>query len=108
MIDPRELVIAAFLDVRTRLIGWQEAFVGTLSRAAVEPRAILQGALLVNASSVLLGHNHPSGDAAPSPSDRAFTRRIAKAGEIVGVLLMDHIVLGEGGRWVSLKRLGVW
>ena len=104
----QEKMSAVFLDVRYRLIGYQVAFVGTLSRTAVEPRAILTAALLCNASGFLIAHNHPSGDPSPSPDDLSFTRRMAEAGELLGIKLHDHLVLGGKGRWVSMGRRGAW
>ncbi len=88
---------ALFLDVRNRLIGESEVYRGTLSRAAVEPRAIFKEALLLSASGFLLFHTHPSGDPSPSPEDLSFTRRIAEGGEMLGVRLLDHIILGSAG-----------
>jgi len=81
---------------------------GTLSRAAVEPRAILKECLLRSASGFILFHTHPSGDPSPSAEDLSFTRRMAEAGELVGVRLLDHMILGSAGRWVSLGRRGAW
>ena len=104
----QEKIAAIYIDVRHRLIGYQVAFVGTLSRISVEPRAILAAALLCNASGFLLAHNHPSGDTAPSGEDLSFTRQMAEAGEAIGIKLLDHIIVGEAGRWVSLGRRGGW
>ena len=89
-------------------IGESDIFRGTLSRAAVEPRAILKEALLRSASGFVLFHTHPSGDPSPSSEDLSFTRRMAEAGELVGVRLLDHLILGSAGRWVSLGRRGAW
>ena len=104
----QEVMGALFLDVRNRLLGEAELFRGTLSRAAVEPRAILKRALLASSAGVLLFHTHPSGDPSPSSEDLAFTRRMAEAGELVGVRLLDHLILGTSHRWVSLRRRGGW
>ncbi|MEM8963398.1 MAG: DNA repair protein RadC [Acidobacteriota bacterium] len=104
----QEVMGALFVDVRNRLLGESELFRGTLHRAAVEPRAVLKEALARNASGVVLFHNHPSGDPTPSHEDLAFTQRMATAGEVVGVRLVDHLILGDAGRWVSLRRLGAW
>lgn len=104
--SPQEQMLAAYLDVRHRLIGWQRAFMGTLHRTSVEPRLLLQAALLLNAAGVVIGHNHPSGDPAPSREDVLFTRRMDRAGEVVGVHLIDHLVLGAEGRWVSMRERG--
>lgn len=105
---PQEVMAAVYLDTRNRLIAWQIAYAGTLNRAAVEPRAILQMALLTNAAGFVLSHNHPSGDPSPSVEDLTFTRRLADAGDVVGVRLVDHIILGSQGRWISLQRRGGW
>ena len=105
---PQEHMIAAYLNTRQRLIGWTIAHIGTINRAAAEPRTILQIGLQLNAVGFILAHNHPSGDPAPSAEDVAFTRRIAEAGEIVGVRLIDHLIIGGGGRWVSLRRRRAW
>jgi DNA repair protein RadC len=104
----QEVMGALFLDVRNRLLGEAELYRGTLARAAVEPRAILKQALLRSAAGVLLFHTHPSGDPSPSAEDLAFTRRLADAGELIGIRLLDHLVLGAGHRWVSLRRRGGW
>jgi DNA repair protein RadC len=102
----QEVMGAVFLDTRNRLIDEREIYRGTLNRAAVEPRAILKEALLLDAAGVLLFHTHPSGDPSPSAEDLLFTRRMAEAGELVGVRLVDHMVLGARGRWVSLRQRG--
>ena len=105
---PQEVMAAVFLDTRNRLIAWQIAFVGTLNRAAAEPRAILQMALLTNAAGFVISHNHPSGDPSPSAEDLSFTRRLAEAGDVVGIRLVDHIILGSKDRWISLRQRGGW
>ena len=105
---PQEHMIAVYLDTRNRLIGWTIAHIGTINRAAVEPRTIFQIALALNAAGLILGHNHPSGDPSPSAEDLAFTRRIAQVGDLLGVGLVDHIILGELDRWISLKQRGGW
>lgn len=102
----QEVMGALYVDARNRLLGESEIFSGTLSRAAVEPRAILKQALLRDAAGIILFHTHPSGDPTPSAEDLSFTRRMREAAEIVGVRLVDHLILGNGGRWTSLERLG--
>jgi DNA repair protein RadC len=104
----QEVMGALFLDVRFRLLGEQLLFRGTLYRAAVEPREILKEGLLRGAASVVLFHTHPSGDPSPSAEDLIFTRRMAEAGEVVGIRLIDHLIVGVGGRWKSLKALEAW
>lgn len=103
---PQEHMAAVYLDTRNRLVGWTIAHIGTINRAAVEPRVLLQTGLLLNACGLILAHNHPSGDPSPSAEDLAFTRRMAEAGELVGVRLVDHLILGHADRWLSLKQRG--
>jgi DNA repair protein RadC len=104
----QEVMGALYLDTRHRLVGEKELFRGTLSRAAVEPREVLKEGLLRGACGVVLFHTHPSGDPSPSLEDLAFTRRMAEAGDAVGIKLIDHMILGSMGRWVSLKERGAW
>jgi len=104
----REVMGALYLDTRNRLIGETELYRGTINRAAVEPRAILKQGLLRDAAGFVLFHTHPSGDPAPSAEDLAFTRRVAEAGDLMGVRLVDHLILGRGGQWTSLRRRGGW
>ena len=104
----QEVLGALYLDVRNRLLAERELYRGTLSRAAVEPRRVLQEGLLLGAAGCIVFHNHPSGDPTPSAEDLAFTRRLAEAGEIVGIRLVDHLVLGGPGRWLSLRERGGW
>ena len=102
--SPQEKMIAVYLDTRQRPIGGLLAFQGTINRCAAEPRLILQTGLLLNAAGFILAHNHPSGDPSPSAEDLAFTRRMADAGDVVGVRMIDHLVIGDGGRYQSLRR----
>jgi len=104
----QEVMGALFLNVRHRILGDTEIFRGTLHRAEVEPREILKQCLLRGAAGVVLFHTHPSGDPTPSDADMQFTRRMAYAAALVGVDLVDHLVLGAIGRWVSLRAQGGW
>jgi len=104
----QEIMGALFLDTRNRLIGEQEIYRGTLNRAAVEPRAVLKEGLLRDAAGFVLFHTHPSGDPSPSAEDLAFTRRIAQSGELLGLRLVDHLIVGSGDAWISLRQRGGW
>jgi DNA repair protein RadC len=104
----QEVMGALFLDARSLLLGEREMFRGTLSRISVEPREILRECLQRGASAIYLFHTHPSGDPEPSAEDLLFTRRMAEAAEIVGLRLVDHVVLGHRGRWVSLREKSAW
>jgi len=104
----QEVMGALYLDTRNHLLHDCELFRGTLNRTAVEPRQILKQGLLEGAAGVVLFHTHPSGDPSPSAEDIAFTRRLAEAADVVGLRLLDHLIVGSAGRWVSLKQRGVW
>lgn len=102
----QEVMGALFLDARHRLLGERDFFRGTLQRTSVEPRAILREALARGAAGILLFHTHPSGDPTPSNEDLLFTRRMTQACDVLGVHLVDHLVLGDSTRWVSLRQRG--
>jgi len=104
----REMMIAAFLDTKNGVIGLHIVSVGDLSSTLVHPREVFKAAILANAASLILGHNHPSGDPAPSPEDIAVTRRISEAGELLGIELLDHVIIGDVGRFSSLKEKGLF
>lgn len=103
----QEVLGAVYLDARNRLIADREIYRGTLDRAPVEPREVFHHALLIGAAKVVVFHTHPSGDPTPSVEDLAFTRRVAEAGQALGVKLTDHLILGGTGQWVSLRDRGV-
>ena len=78
--------------------------VGGIAHAPMEPREILAAALREpGTAAILVGHNHPSGDPEPSSEDRAVTRRLARASEVVGLEFVDHVVVSAGG-WASLRQ----
>ena len=104
----REVVGSLFLSHNQRAIGHTLAYIGTLTQAPAEPRGLLLPALLANASSVILFHNHPSGDPTPSTDDINLTQRVAAAGNILGVKVLDHIILGEEPTYTSLWKTNPW
>ena len=103
----RELFVIALLTIRYRVLGLHTVSVGCLSSSLVHPREVFKPAILAGSSAVLLAHNHPSGDPEPSAEDLALTRRLAAAGTILGIEVLDHVVLGEEGRFVSLRSRGL-
>lgn len=105
---PQEVVGAILLNTQHQAMGHVLAYLGTLCGAYVEPRGILAPALLANAASVVMFHNHPSGSPEPSRDDRELTKRIVAAGEILGVKVLDHIILGESPSYVSLYQNDPW
>jgi DNA repair protein RadC len=96
---------ALYLDSRRRLVATETVSVGTLTASLVHPREVYQPAIERSANSVLVAHNHPSGDPEPSAEDVALTRRLRQAGDILGIELTDHLIIGRGC-YVSLKELG--
>jgi DNA repair protein RadC len=93
------------LDTRHRLIEYVDIFRGTIDGAAVHPREVVKLALMKNAAAMILAHNHPSGVAEPSESDRLITRRLQEALALVEVRVLDHIVIGADSH-VSLAARG--
>ena len=94
------------LDVRHRLRREAVVSVGCLTSSLVHPREVFQEAIVSRAAAIILFHNHPSGDPEPSAEDLSLTRRLAFAGTLLGIEVLDHVVLGAG-RVVSLKDRGV-
>lgn len=97
--DPREQFVAVYVDARHRPIAVHTCAVGSSMACPVHPGAIFGPALQLSAVAVIVAHNHPSGDASPSPEDRAMTERLKSAGELLGVELLDHVVLGAERFW---------
>ena len=103
----REVFVVAMLTVRHRVLGLHTVSVGCLTSSLVHAREVFKPAILSGSAALLLGHNHPSGDPEPSAEDLALTRRLAAAGTLLGIEILDHLVLGEAGRFVSLRERGV-
>ena len=91
----QETVRCMMLDVRNHLIAEKEIYRGTVNVSVLSPREIFLTAMSFHAVSILLVHNHPSGDPAPSPEDIRVTKKIYDAGELIGIRLLDHIILGK-------------
>ena len=91
----REMVVVAFFDTRSHFITDEVHSIGSHNASIVSAREIFQSALKANADHVILLHNHPSGDPSPSREDREITAQVASAGEIMGVPLADHIIIGD-------------
>ncbi len=105
-----ERVLALHVNTKHRLIGVHVVSVGTLDASLVHPRDVFKAAYLSNASALILAHNHPSGDPAPSGEDCALSDRLRQAGELLGVTLLDFVIVtdpAEGFRYFSFKESGV-
>jgi DNA repair protein RadC len=101
----QERLGAVFLDAKNRIIREREVYVGTLNMTTVSTRDVLRLALQENAAAVIIFHNHPSGDPAPSAEDLLFTKKMFEAGGLMGIDVLDHLILGAN-RWVSLRQRG--
>jgi DNA repair protein RadC len=97
----RERFITVALDGRHCILGLEEVAVGTLNAAETHPREVFKALILVNAAAFIVVHNHPSGDPTPSPQDFTVTKKLREAGDLLGIRLLDHIVLGHD-RYISL------
>ncbi|MCP4517181.1 MULTISPECIES: RadC family protein [Rhodanobacter] len=93
---PYEVFGCLYLDNRHRVLAFEELFRGTVDGASVHPREVVRACLQHNACAVIFAHNHPSGVAEPSQADRAITRELREALQLVGVRVLDHLVIGSG------------
>ncbi|MGA2263934.1 MAG: JAB domain-containing protein [Acidobacteriota bacterium] len=94
-----ERLICLMLNAKNVIIGMDFVSVGTLTQSCAHPRELYKAAILSNAATIILVHNHPSGDPSPSLEDAQLTARISKAGEILGIKLLDHVIIGELGSY---------
>ncbi|MFV2046286.1 RadC family protein [Metabacillus sp. YM-086] len=101
----REYFVVVCLDTKNQPTAINICHIGSLNASIVHPRECFKPAILSNAASILVGHNHPSGQASPSREDVEVTKRLVEAGKIIGIDVLDHIVLGDG-EYVSLKEKG--
>lgn len=97
----REQFVVVALDGKNQMLGFHVVSIGTLTASLVHARECFKVAILANAAAIIVMHNHPSGDPTPSVEDVAVTRRLEQAGEILGVRVLDHIVLGDGNAYMS-------
>jgi len=98
----KEHFLALLLDTRNRLIRTATVSMGSLDSSIVHPREVFKEAIKASAASVIFVHNHPSGDPEPSPDDIELTRRLVEAGKLLGILVLDHVIVGDGA-YLSLK-----
>jgi DNA repair protein RadC len=103
--QPTEVFAMLCLSTKHRIIAYHEVSRGTLDSTLVHPREVFKAALLANAAAIIVSHNHPSGDPSPTIDDLDVTRRLAAAGEILGILVLDHIIVGDN-RYFSFKEAG--
>ena len=104
--EKQEILMVILKDVKGRLISYEKVSIGTLSEVLIHPREVFYPAVRHKASSLILAHNHPSGDPTPSRADLELTHRLLCSSKIMGIGLDDHIIVGKGA-FISLKELGL-
>lgn len=101
----KEHFVVFYLNARSQEIQREVVSIGTLTQSIVHPREVFEGAVIHAAAQVLVAHNHPSGDATPSPHDAEVTRRLCDAGTLLGIELVDHVVVAKDG-YYSMREHG--
>ena len=104
-ISDREVCVAITLNTRLRVTGHSLVSIGGLNESVVHSRDVFRAAVAMNAYAVVLMHNHPSGDPAPSDADNRITRRLSEASQVLQITLLDHVIIGAE-KWFSFKEGG--
>ena len=99
----QEQLRVLLLDTRNHVLGQRVVYQGNVNSSVIRPAEVFRPAIIESAPSIIISHNHPSGDPTPSPEDVSITRELVQAGKLLGIDLLDHVVIG-GDRWVSLKE----
>jgi len=102
----REHFVILTLDTKNHVRGFKVVSSGGRAASLVDPKTLFRDALALGASSLILAHNHPSGDPDPSPEDRALTLKLVQCGKLLEMPVHDHIILGDGSQFVSLAAMG--
>ena len=102
----REYFLAFMLDGKNRISSCNVVSIGSLNQAIVHPREVFKAAILSNAAAIIIAHNHPSGDTTPSREDREITRRLKEVGDMIGIRVLDHIIVGDNS-YLSFTEMGL-
>lgn len=102
----QENFLGIFLDTQNKVLGVKKVFMGTTDKMLAHPRELFKEAIKYSAYTILCVHNHPCGDTSASKADIAMTERLAEAGSMIGIPLLDHIIIGAGNRWSSMRKDG--
>lgn len=105
--QPSEIFVMLALDCQKQPIGCFLVHQGTISSSLVSPRDVFQRALLVNAHSIIIAHNHPSGDINPSSNDVEVTKTLREVGKSLEVPVVDSLIIGENGNYFSFEEMGM-
>lgn len=101
----RERFLALYLDTRHRILAAETVSIGSLNASLVHPREVFKPAVAMSAAAVIVAHNHPSGDASPSGDDLDLTARLDRCGDLLGIAILDHLVVGDG-EIISIREYG--
>lgn len=101
----QEHFVVLFLNTKNQIIHRQTIFIGSLNASIVHPREVYREAVKRSAASIIVAHNHPSGDPSPSQEDIHVTRRLVESGKMIGIELLDHLIIGDR-KFISLKEKG--
>jgi DNA repair protein RadC len=102
--EAKEHFFTVHLDGKNRILCLDLVSIGSLNQAIVHPREVFKTSLITSAAALLLVHNHPTGDPTPSAEDIAITRRLKEAGEIIGIKVLDHVIVGTEGYLSFVER----
>ena len=105
-LEDREVFAVVLMNARNQVLGINTVSIGSLTASIVHPREVFKAEILMNAANIILAHNHPSGDPSPSKEDIEITRRLTKAGEILGIQVLDHLILTDTD-FLSFKERGL-
>ena len=103
----REKIMAICLDSKNQPTCITTVSIGTLTSSTAHPREIFKTAITSNSAGIILAHNHPSGDLSPSRDDIKTTERLKEAGDLLGIDLLDHLIIGQGDRYLSFREQGL-
>lgn len=99
----KEEFCVLLLDTKNRVIGTKTISIGTINQSLVHPREVFREAIMKNSNSIILSHNHPSGEPKPSKEDILITERLIEAGRYIGIKILDHLIIGDH-KYISLKE----
>jgi DNA repair protein RadC len=103
----QEELRTVILDTKNQVLKIHTVYVGSLNTVVVRIAELFREAIRLNAAALIVAHNHPSGDVSPSPEDVQVTRQLVEAGKLLSIDVLDHLVIGHSGRWLSLKERGL-
>ncbi|NOR83364.1 MAG: DNA repair protein RadC, partial [Ardenticatenales bacterium] len=103
----QENLVTVILNTRNRVLKVHTCYVGSLNSAMVRTGELFREAVRRNAAAIIVAHNHPSGDPTPSPEDVTLTRQLVQAGKLMDIDVLDHMIIGRSGNYVSMKERGL-